>query len=80
MTSVWICRLESKHSWFGWTTVHSTCESARQLLRREQINDLVTSGHPRGEMEALDDEVLHELWEAETGQMALCEETEVLGS
>lgn len=78
--TVWICQLESKHSWFGWTTVHSTCGSARRFLRQEQINDLVDYEHSRDEMQALDDQDLHELWEAETGLMALCAEVEVLGS
>ncbi|TNC12725.1 hypothetical protein FF100_13735 [Methylobacterium terricola] len=80
MTTVWICQLESKHSWFGWTTAHATRESARQLLRREQINDLVVEKYSRDEMKALDDETLYELWETETDRMAYCEEKEILGS
>lgn len=80
MTTVWICHVESEDEWHGWTTVHATRESARQLLRREQINDLVVEEYSRDEVEALDDEALHELWEMETDRMAYYEETAVLGS
>ncbi|SEO43289.1 hypothetical protein SAMN04487843_101370 [Methylobacterium sp. ap11] len=63
MTTVSICQLQSKHSWFGSTVVHSTCESARRFLRQEKINDLVNYEHSRDEVEALDDDALHALWD-----------------
>jgi len=73
---IWYLHI-STDDWHGWTTVHTTEESANLFLRAVQIKDLSKS-YTAQSLHEMDDDDLQELWEQECEGLGFYEEADVL--